>query len=421
MPLTSIPILEQGHATLPLDALLHDNEIDVFPEVATGKYVSIRFSRGKIDLRANKFIGYIPLNSRYVLHVKPKFSLNNLLSLLAGGSGDSHALEFFTRSYHTTHDPNRALLDFLAGCLSQELNALAKEGLWRTYIRTPSVSAFPAGRVQPAATVQRAWSCGRLELVHCERFEIGKDTECNRLIKYATWLLSRPVADYAGVDIRTVSSLKEHLHRFDGVKLDHSLSFLPRAEYLTQLDAFPKTHPSYGRICRIALYVLRSLGLDMLNQGTEATLPSFVVDLESVFERYVFRTLQRELPTYLPDAQVLDGNSEGARELFSDRRGYLMTPDIVVTRRGEPILVADVKYKDVPERDDRSQVITYAVGYGTTQGLLICPASSRERHGLRRLGTIKNNVRVDEYYFDLSSDNLVEEDGSMAQVVALLA
>jgi len=160
------------------------------------------------------------------------------------------------------------------------------------------------------------------------------------------------------------------------------------------------------------------LGLDILHAGAEATLPSFVVDLETVFEKYVLRTLQRELSFIGEDVRVLDGNSEGARELFVNRRGYPMTPDIVVVRENKPLLVADVKYKEKPGREDRSQVVTYAVGYGTSRSLLICPASGGQRQGLRPLGLVNNQIQVDEYYFDLGVKDLTNEDHKLACEIA---
>ena len=97
-----------------------------------------------------------------------------------------------------------------------------------------------------------------------------------------------------------------------------------------------------------------------------------------------------------------------------------MTPDIVVFRDSTPLLVVDVKYKAKPAREDRSQVITYAVGYGTSLGLLICPASGGQRQGLRSLGLVNNQIQVDEYYFNLAAEDLVTEEQKLVQVVANL-
>jgi 5-methylcytosine-specific restriction endonuclease McrBC regulatory subunit McrC len=254
--------------------------------------------------------------------------------------------------------------------------------------------------------------------LHFERFELSKDTVSNRLIKYAIWLLASPLADYTGLQRETIRNLNGHLSRFNGVKLDHSLSFIRPTEQLIRTKGFPQIRPYYVRLCQISLYILKTLGLDILNTGAEATLPSFVIDLETTFEKYILRMLQHKLPKIIGAVQVLDGNAEGARELFINQRGYLMTPDIVVLKEGRPLLIADVKYKAKPIRDDRSQVVTYAVGYGTSLSLLICPASGGQRQGLRQLGVVNNQIQVDEYYFNLATDNLGLEEDKLAQTLA---
>lgn len=418
MPLIPISIAEREHKKIPLSYILRGNELDLIPEVTSGKYITIRLSSDSLDVQATKYIGYVPLNSQYVLHITPKFGISNLLKLLAESKGDSHALEFFERSYRSLFDPNRTLIDFFALCLEYELNLLAQRGMWREYLPKSSISAFPAGKISLAPTVLQSWVRGDTDRLHLERFELSKDTIANRLIKYAIWLLTSPLADYTGLERKTIRSLNSHLPRFNRVKLDHSLSFIRSTEHLIQTKAFPRIRPYYVRLCQISLYILKTLGLDILHSGAGAILPSFVIDLEATFEMYMLHTLQRELPKILDNVQILDGNMEGSRELFVNRRGYPMKPDIVVLKENNPVLTADVKYKAEPAREDRSQVVTYAVGYGTSRSLLLCPASGGQRQGLRPLGLVNNQIQVDEYYFDLAAEDLILEEQKLAQVVA---
>lgn len=407
--LTPIEVTEQGHITIPLGYVLQGTELDLVPEVVSGRYVNVRILRDRLDVQATKYIGYIPLNSRYVLHVIPKFNISNLLKLLTESKGDSHALEYFERSYNSVFDPNRTLIDFLASCLCYELDNLGREGMWRTYLPRSSSSSFPAGKILPLHTALHAWVHGHTEKVHFERFEMSKDTIPNRLIKYAIWLLTTSLVEYVGVSRDMVRRLHQHLKRFQDVKLDHTLAFLEPARQIIRVQSFPRTRPYYSHLCQISLYVLHSLGLDLLNTGAETTLPSFVIDLESAFEKYILRSLRRYFDLLDSDIEILDGTSIGKRELFIDRQGYPMTPDIVLLKNGLPVLIVDVKYKVKPERSDRSQVITYAVGYGAMWSMLICPASSGERQGQRLLGSVNNQVQVSEYYFDLAAELATEE------------
>ena len=144
-----------------------------------------------------------------------------------------------------------------------------------------------------------------------------------------------------------------------------------------------------------------------------------LVLMEDAFERYV-RNLLSELPHPLI---ARDGNlspPEGAKKLLVDHdidafKVPVVTPDIVIYNKinGNPVLVADVKYKiikEYPSSDDRNQVLAYALSYNCDVACLVYPRRSRQsRAGLILLGAV-GTVKLYAYFFDLNSADLNAEE-----------
>jgi 5-methylcytosine-specific restriction enzyme subunit McrC len=114
---------------------------------------------------------------------------------------------------------------------------------------------------------------------------------------------------------------------------------------------------------------------------------------------------------------VRDGNTDGKKPLFDDRSDPPAQPDIVVssTSTGKTV-IAEVKYKEKPNRDDYNQAITYALSYHTDRVILVHQNRQGATAGLRRIGTI-GGIALDAYAFDLSHANLDAEENAFAECV----
>jgi hypothetical protein len=73
----------------------------------------------------------------------------------------------------------------------------------------------------------------------------------------------------------------------------------------------------------------------------------------------------------------------------------------------------------LPKREDINQVLAYGFSYQAKAVLLVFPKSKRSRHGLSRMGRIRDVV-VYEYVFDLAAQNIEAEEESFAETIGTL-
>jgi 5-methylcytosine-specific restriction enzyme subunit McrC len=99
---------------------------------------------------------------------------------------------------------------------------------------------------------------------------------------------------------------------------------------------------------------------------------SFLVDMPRVFERFVGIALTSRLASQGLTVELQDSDWR----LDRDRR-VILRPDIVISRNGEPVTVADTKYKvwgasaGSPSNDNVYQALAYAIALGVPESHLI--------------------------------------------------
>jgi 5-methylcytosine-specific restriction enzyme subunit McrC len=301
------------------------------------------------------------------LVIRPKIPLRSLFFLL-----DPAAAPVFTPD-ETIPVPGGEALNFLAARLVQLLEERAAAGLHRGYSERAEPGSFLQGRLDVAA--QTRDPAARRDQLHCSFEEFGADVPCNQLPRAtAEHVLRCPlVAD--GVR----SALRRALRPFEAVN----------PAPLTA-DAFAQAAPdrlteAYRPLLEVCWLLVEGLGPSE-NAGA-FHCPTFLLDMERVFERHVtaavvrgFSERGRYTVAVQPPFQVIaaDGTHAGVR----------MQPDVVVSRGGEPWLVVDAKWKRLNKNplitEDFYQVLAYCTALGVKRAALVYPGR-RDRRWTYRL------------------------------------
>jgi 5-methylcytosine-specific restriction enzyme subunit McrC len=145
--------------------------------------------------------------------------------------------------------------------------------------------------------------------------------------------------------------------------------------------------------------------------GTDIFLPSFLVDMETLFEEYVLRVLSQRLRQFR-----VAGAGESAKPLFDDMVAPEANPDVVIYSDGTAVAVGDVKYKPRYTREDLNQVISYALSYNVKVAVLFLPALTEQDAGRTEIGRIRG-IQVYEYALWLGSAELSLEAQRMADSI----
>ncbi|TMC55491.1 MAG: hypothetical protein E6J20_00460, partial [Chloroflexi bacterium] len=251
------------------------------------------------------------------------------------------------------------------------------------------------------------------------------DTAANRCLKMAVWILARSYGQSADLNRerrRLAARLNAAYRLFEDAELDFRLAFLADPLVLGTAT-LPTTRDYYRNALDVARLVVTNSSVHLDRAGSDVHMPSLLIAMDEVFERYVRNVLRDGFASIRPDLRVLDGNREGKKLLFDAAPSEPAKPDIVIRAPDSSTpVVMDVKYRPAsgkPDRADINQVITYAASYRASIAVVVQPrAENSPRNRLMQLGNIVN-LGVFQYVMDLGAD-LDEEEAALIEAVAAL-
>lgn len=405
--------------------MLRGNDLDVYAEVLAGRYFDLQFKADRLVVSAAGYVGYITLNDRVAIEVRPRVPIANLERVFAVGKGQPLQLRRHTRRYASHDESAPSLLDTLAEALADSVSVIETSGLHRDYVRRVDDSGAPRGRILVSRTIQQLEARGIRHRVVSSWFESTVDTAPNRCLKYALWtVLQRysSIRQLTRVRLELLRRLNLALRVFDGVRLDGGREWLndPR---VSQPGTMPAIRSYYEDALRLAVAIVTEQGIRFRDQG-ELALPSQLLDMANLFESYVREVLRRHLRQAPGTYRVLDGNQKpptGGSKMLFDEPSNDITPDVVVLAgaSAERTVVVEVKYKPLegkPDRLDTYQAITYGTSYRAKAVVLVQPTKSPANAGLHNLGTI-GTLSVLAYGVDLSSTDLRATEHNLGRAI----
>lgn len=422
---------EYQDAAVPIELLIAGGRLDIYPELLRTSVLRTYSRAGKLFFQAGGWIGFIPINDRVALEIRPRVPIANLerILCLAGNispivlSGHLHQFSGSAAGLPAS------LVDILAERLISLTEACWNEGLHSEYVCREKIGQNPRGRLLPFATVQYRMRSHDLLSIVSEQYERTHDTSPNQCIAAA---LDQLHAIYSGVRDRAgARSLASRLGRaqqlLSAVTRTSERHFLanPLVRDPTRL---PASRPSYPAAVALAKIVLSGGGVDLRSAGGQLSLPPMMISMELAFESYLRNVLSRAAE----GLHVQDGNLQppigASANLFHDApaesslKSTRSTPDIVCSlfSATDRKLVIDVKYKPDTSRDDLNQVLGYALTFRSNIVLMACPRKTAlSAAGLHLLGQV-GGVRVYHYFVDLGSSDLEHEEQAFGDAILQL-
>lgn len=290
------------------------------------------------------------------LVIRPKLPLRSLFFLL------DPTAPLLTADDQTTPVPGGEALNFLASRLAHLLEERAAAGLHRGYAQRDEPGPFLQGRLDVAAQVRD--SSARRDQLHCRYDEFSADVPCNQVPRAtAERVLGCPL-----VSERVRGALRRSLAPFELVR---PVPLTPETFSRAQPDRL--TEP-YRPLLELCWFLVE--GLAPGEDAGAVQCPTFLLDMERVFERHVTAGAVRAFAgqegftvAVQPEFRVT--------EPVAGHPGVRMRPDVVVSRDGEPRLVVDAKWKRLPKMplitEDFYQVLAYCTALGVRRAVLVYP------------------------------------------------
>lgn len=330
---------------VPVECPLKQRDVDV---LRAGHRAHVRLApadrRGSYRLVNTGHVGTIVApGCRLVL--RPKLPLRNLFHLLDPAAN----VEVFAD--RAAPQTGTEALDFLANRLAFLLEERSAAGLHRAYVECADAGPYLQGRLDVAAQLRDGAVRQR---VHRRYDDLTDNVPCNQIPRTVAELLLR--SPLLGSAAR--SALRRALAPF---ALVSDVTLGETAFAAAERDRLTEAYRPLLGLCRLLASSLAPGGA-----AGATDCPAFLLDMERVFEDYVTRGVVAAC-----GARGLD---VAAQQTFAaSSAGLPMRPDVVVTRRGEPTLVLDVKWKRAAAADDLYQVIAYATALGVRRTLLVYP------------------------------------------------
>ncbi|MCE2749567.1 MAG: McrC family protein [Rhodobacter sp.] len=411
IPVRVIEIQERGQRFFPrADLVDSQGRSLILPETRALGAIEITDLTDGARLMALGLIGYLPLTRTITLNIVPKFPIQNLWTMLeVGGENYSQVLPI-VRRYQTSASP--APIQMLARSFCHYLKGTLAAGFERSYY--PRVqSGYYKPRVEFGPTISRYFSRGNPVETVSNVFEFGLDSAVNRVVKAAClrfarlipktdeWTEARRLIQFALSTLERVNEREQGALDFD---LDQSVSLRLRMHYSGML--------------RVYQLLLTGGGIAFTFEPGGKELPSFLFNLDDIFERFV----RQSFVVGLREKQiaVLDGNKHQGK-LFEDSKVYPIKSDLIFRRSNRNVIgLGEVKYKPKLKEADRYQIISHVTAAKAPVGILFSPANEGESQRLERIGRMPTGAQFFHYRIDIQGDIRSAQTQMVQEVFSIL-
>jgi len=330
--------------------------------------------RSLFRVTPTRFVGVIAA-PRCRLLIRPKVPLRALFHLLDPQTDLDIDTEPFAGA------PGIEVLRFLARRLVSLLSERVAAGLHRSYAEKTGEGPYLQGRLDVAAQLREGTA--RRDMLHCHRDDFTADVPCNQVPRATLELLLRSGL----IDEPLGTVLRQSLQTLDGIS---ATVLTPEVFTRAAADRTVADYRPLLDLCR-----LLAEGLQPSAGKSPAPGPTFLLDLERVFERYVTRGV---VEAFAGDNRyrVAEQFWYAASEPVAGQTDLLLCPDVTIWEGEQVPCVVDAKWKQLPPEGrltgDFYQVLAYCAGLGTRRAILVYPG---RRDSCRTYLLPRTSVRVE--------------------------
>lgn len=332
---------------------------------------------GRYKVTPSHHVGSLALPETDVLIV-PKVSIPRLFFLL----GYAKRMRF--REDAVALDPSRDITETIVHAFLEQTRVALRRRPLHAYRSVDEALTTVRGRVRVVDQARRHFAMPLP--IEATYDEFTADIAENRLVKAALRRTERIRFRDASLRPR----IRENLAVLEAVS---DVPFDRRTSYAVPIT---RLNRHYELAMGLARVILASTSADLVHGSVR--VPSFLVDMDKVFEDFVFRAVGDAL-------RLRRGAWKQGRSTALDVAGRVtIKPDLSIWIGKRCVFVGDVKYKvtDLGANDDLYQVLAYARATGQQEALLLYASASRgvDRHVVRNDGTA-----IEVRYVDLESQD----------------
>jgi|APSaa5957512535_1039671.scaffolds.fasta_scaffold00891_13 5-methylcytosine-specific restriction enzyme subunit McrC len=335
-----------------------------------------------LRIKAESHIGVAQF-SNFSVTIIPKFSNIGRLVELIDYVYDLD-LEVFPESETEFLGEKNMLSEIIISTFVKHTEKLLKRGMVRSYTNHQSNSPFLRGKLIFQQQIIND-SKTKLEFA-CEHDEFEYDNLENQILLYC---LERcyyiTINNDRKKEIRRMMGLLEGLVNHKEISSDD----LKMINYNQMNQHYKKVH----ELCKL---IVNSIRITDFYEQKSRFVNSFFVDMNAVFEKFVFKLFHKYYP--LPSKEQ---QRYASWEIESSGKKYNIIPDILIydKNRYEIETIIDTKYKDDLSESDRFQIAFYIRDYDKMKGYAILPKTQDSK--LQTLKATRQNIEIKICFIDI--------------------
>ncbi len=363
--------------------LLQENELDVetVKTLQRDHKQKISYEYNWCDkthtIKSNGYIGYIPVNEKYLIRIKPKVNVSNVFGMLEY----AYKLESFELLQGLTKvESTEDFFENFVNILAKRILERNRKGLYSDYIERSDTIPCLRGRMKILPTTISILRGAPAPT--CEYEEHTSDLAENQILLWTLYQLRKFHINREEVRSTVRKAYLELINKA-------SLNQIEPNDCINRF--YNRLNQDYKPLHGLCRFFLEHVGPG-IERGNYDFLP-FVIYMPRLFESFVAEWLREKMPPeYTVKSQyVLNYDT------FEFRIDLLITN----ATTGENLCVLDTKYKasSTPEGHDIQQIIAYAYAMKTEHAYLVFPSALSTP-----LDRQVRDIAVRSIVFDISKD-----------------
>lgn len=367
------------------------------------QYIEIAdVSKYGLRIKAKNYVGIFPINENFILTVNPKIPLEDFLYILYKSKCsyiDLNEIVSINKKGTKEYYPN--IFEFLLHVFLLELENIKNYGFLKKSQFQVQENIIK-GKILVKESLRNI-CLNNVSNITCGKYELSKENMYNELIKFTLWLILKLYANFLSNELR--NNLFEKYKWFDDIPLVSRVDYIKDVEKDMFYNKIPGSRSYYYQILNYCLFFITNSSLEF-KSGKSIQMKSFVVDMNQVFEKYIYNIIDENLK------MNYTVNYQQQFYLFDNTHRYEIRPDFVITKKGFSTLIADAKYKNEPSNADFYQILVYCDKFNVNNSILICP-SWEDTYSYETY--IFNNKQI--YVFKFSFNKLKESEKNLIQLI----
>ncbi|MGB3511264.1 MAG: restriction endonuclease [Microcoleaceae cyanobacterium] len=330
-------------------------------------------------IKAQGWVGYIPLTPDFQIIIQPKVPLSNLFGMLEYAY-NLKSFRFLDGLVNC--ESLQEFYNFLVNILTKKILDQARKGFYRAYLSKTENLTYIRGRIDMQKVVQKPWDVN----FKCDYQEHTRDISDNQILAWTLFVIGR--SGFCSEKVAPIVAKAFHI-------LQGLVSLQPFKSTDCLGKKYHRLNEDYQPLHALCRFFLDNIGAN--HQRGERSMLPFLVDMARLYEKFVAEWLKFNLPSNLRVKE------QEKVDIINPQIYCRIDLVIYEVKTDKVVYIIDTKYKltNKPSTNDINQVVAYATYKNCKEAVLVYP--KKLTNPINQLAA-KSKIRLRSLTFSLDAN-----------------